>query len=349
VDDFDYDLPEDLIAQEPLARRDESRLLVLRRAGGLAHHTFGELPSLLQPGDLLVLNDTRVLPARFFCRRVTGGLIEGLYLQPGAEGAWEVMLRNASRCRPGEQLSIEGRDGQLLELLDRCGGGRWRVRPLPEVDAAELLEGIGIMPLPPYIRRDGEDRPADRQRYQTVYARRSGAVAAPTAGLHFTEALLARLAERDIRTAHVTLHVGPGSFAPVTANDVAEHDMHSETYELSAETCRTVTEAKSAGRRIVAVGTTSVRVIETVARDHGGSLVAATGSTKLFVYPPAEFHVVDALITNFHLPRSTLLMLVAAFCDPGGTGGRAMILDAYDEAAQHRYRFYSYGDAMLIL
>jgi S-adenosylmethionine:tRNA ribosyltransferase-isomerase len=348
VSDFDYDLPEALIAQEPLERRDESRLLVLHRGQGTEHHRFSELPELLRPGDLLVLNNTRVLPARFYCRRETGGRIEGLYLEASEDGTWNVLLRNASRCGSGEVLAFEGHDRQRLKIVERLGGGTWRVQPLPKADPAELLEAVGIMPLPPYIRRNGEDRPADRQRYQTVYASRAGAVAAPTAGLHFTDELLERLADREIGTAHVTLHVGPGTFAPVKVEDVVDHDMHSETYELTAEAAEAIMAARQAGRRIVAVGTTSVRVLETIAGRHGGSLVPAQGSTRLFLYPPATFHIVDALVTNFHLPKSTLLMLVAALCDPGGFAGREMVLSAYREAVEQRYRFYSYGDAMLI-
>lgn len=348
VSDFDYHLPDELIAQTPLSHRDESRLLRVGRDGALGHHRFRELSALLRAGDLLVVNDTRVLPARFFCRRETGGAVEGLFLHRDAGEAWQVMLRNASRCKVGERLALEGKAEHDLELLERCGKGVWRVRPEPAASPEDLLGEVGITPLPPYIHRDGEDRPEDIERYQTVYASKAGAVAAPTAGLHFTDALLAELADRAIHTVRVTLHVGPGTFAPVKADDPAEHDMHSETYELSADAAETIMAAKAAGRRIVAVGTTSVRVLESVARSHGGRLAASTGQTKLFLYPPADFHIVDALITNFHLPRSTLLMLVSAFCDPGGTGGRELILRAYNEAVRQRYRFYSYGDAMLI-
>jgi S-adenosylmethionine:tRNA ribosyltransferase-isomerase len=382
ISDFTYDLPERLIAQQPLARRDESRLMVVSRTGGIGHRAFSDLPDLLRPDDVLVLNDTRVLPARFFCRRDTGGRIEGLFLAQCEGGIWRVMLRNAGRRRPGERLSVDGRAGQRMELVENLDRGEWRVRPLPAVEPEELLDEVGITPLPPYIRRKAETSAAqvsergaapaaprqdadrgpegaaeqvlrrapidDRQRYQTVYAREPGAVAAPTAGLHFTDELLRRLADGGIDIHRVTLHVGAGTFAPVQAENPADHDMHSETYELSAETAEAVAAAKSAGRRIVAVGTTSVRVLETVAREHDGQIAAARGSTKLFLYPPADFHVVDALITNFHLPKSTLLMLVAAFCDPGGTAGRQRILDAYRDAVARDYRFFSYGDAMLI-
>ncbi len=348
VGDFDYDLPERLIAQTPLERRDESRLMHVRRDGRLGHCRFSNLPELLTPGDVLVVNDTRVLPARFFCRRETGGRVEGLFLQCDADGTWQAMLRNASRCKPGERLAIEGRPNQHVELLETLGRGVWRLRPDPQADPETLLGEVGITPLPPYIRRDNGEQPEDTTRYQTVYASKAGAVAAPTAGLHFTDELLATLAEKDIRTARVTLHVGPGTFAPVKVDDPDEHDMHSETYELTPQAAETLNAAKAAHRRIVAVGTTSVRVLESIARNHGGKLAPETGSTKLFLYPPAEFHQVDALITNFHLPRSTLLMLVAAFCDPGGTKGRDLILHAYRQAITEGYRFYSYGDAMLI-
>lgn len=353
--DFDYPLPAELIAQRPIARRDQSRLMILRRAEHRwRHHTFAELPSLLRPGDLMVLNDTRVVPARFFCRRESGGKIEGLFLRTVAEGRWEVLLRNAGRCRIGETLRVAGAGGEAeLELLERHADGLWHVGPRPVRPAAEVLADVGRTPLPPYIRRPAEpDRPGDmepldRDRYQTVYAARDGAVAAPTAGLHFTRAVLADLAARGVETVRVTLHVGLGTFQPVKTEDLAAHRMHAEWYELPGEAAEALNAARAAGRRIVAVGTTSVRVLETAAAD-GGPLGARRGWTDLFLHPPAEFRVVGALITNFHLPRSTLLMLVAAFCDPGGTTGVRTILDAYAEAVRLRYRFYSYGDAMLI-
>lgn len=352
--DFDYPLPPEFIAQEPLPGRDESRLMVLRRpTAGLAHHVFAELPDLLGPGDLLVLNDTRVIPAKFFCRRRTGAKIEGLFLREPSPGQWEVLLKNAGRCRPDETIDLVAPDAVELVLRQRRGQGRWLVDVRPARPAAEILAAAGRTPLPPYIHRSADPaqpdahEPADRARYQTVYAARDGAVAAPTAGLHFTESVLAELAGRGVATARVTLHVALGTFAPVKGDDLASHRMHSEWYELPAAAAEAVNDARSAGRRIVAVGTTSVRVLESAA-DAAGSVRAAEGWTDLFLYPPADFRAVDALITNFHLPRSTLLMLVAAFCSPGSTAGLRMILDAYAEAVRARYRFYSYGDAMLI-
>ena len=353
--DFDYPLDGDLIAQEPLAQRDCSRLMVLsRRDGSRAHHVFAELPSLLRPGDLLVLNDTRVVPARFFCRRKTGGKIEGLFLRSVSPGTWEVLLRNAGRCRIGERIALATAAERIeLVLQEALGEGAWRVGVAPPRPAAEVLAQAGRTPLPPYIRREAApDRPPateaeDRRRYQTVYAARDGAVAAPTAGLHFTERLFEGLAERGVETARVTLHVGLGTFAPVKSEDLAAHAMHREWHELPAAAATALNAARAEGRRIVAVGTTSVRVLES-AVGPAGRFGAASGWTDIFIYPPAEFRATDALITNFHLPRSTLVMLVAAFCCPGGTDGVRMILGAYADAVRRRYRFYSYGDAMLI-
>jgi len=350
--DFSYTLPPERIAQQPAARRDASRLMVLHRAERRwEHRRFGELPGLLRAGDLLVLNDTRVIPARFTARRASGGQVEGLFLREEG-GVWEVMLRNAGRCRSGEALAVEGTPETQLELVAREGGGCWRVRPRPAVAAADLLARVGRTPLPPYIRRPaGAEAPDDRQRYQTVYAARDGAVAAPTAGLHFTEALLAELGAAGVHTVRVTLHVGLGTFAPVQAEDLAAHRMHAEWYDLPSEAAERVNAARRQGRRVVAVGTTSVRVLESAARaaaEPGGPVQAARGWTDLFLYPPADFHVVDALVTNFHLPRSTLLMLAAAFCAPGRTDGTPLLLEAYADAVRQQYRFYSYGDAMLI-
>ena len=355
TNDFDFHLPGELIAQQPADRRDASRLLVLDRAtGGLAHRAFADLPDQLQRGDLLVLNDTRVIPARFFCRRATGGRIEGLFLRelPGSE--WEVMLKGASRCRPGESLSLDGANNVKLTLIENCGAGQWRLMVAPAAPAVELLERVGQTPLPPYIRRaDASQEALDRPRYQTVYADRPGAVAAPTAGLHFTDEVFARLSDRGVETTRLTLHVGAGTFLPVTADRLADHEMHAEWYDLPAAVAEAVSSARAAGRRVIAVGTTSVRLLETVARDQRPAdrrqpLLPATGWTDIFIYPPADFLAVDALITNFHLPRSTLLMLVAALCSPGSTAGIATILAAYAEAVRQEYRFFSYGDAMLI-
>ena len=346
--DFDYPLPPELVAQQPLERRDRSRLMVLRRAGGVVeHHVFAELPALLRSGDVLVINDTRVVPARFFARRATGGAIEGLFLGEAEPGRWEAMLKNAGKCSPGERLGIEGAPDAHLVLQANLGGGRWTMQLDPPQPAGDILEKVGAAPLPPYIRRERRVDQADRKRYQTVYAARAGAVAAPTAGLHFTESLLGELASAGIQTVNVTLHVGLGTFAPVKADRLEEHQMHTERYELSAPAAKALNAARAEGRRIVAVGTTSVRVLETTA-DAEGRFVPAVGQTDIFIRPPHEFRAVDAMITNFHLPRSTLLMLVAAFCGPGSCQGVKMILDAYAKAVAAGYRFYSYGDAMLI-
>ena len=349
AEDFDYVLPAELVAQRPAEPRDSSGLMVLdRSAGRRDHRRFTDLPELLQAGDLLVVNDTQVIPARFECRRPSGGRIEGLFLREGDPGQWIVMLKGASRCRLGEELAITGADDARMTLSERQGEGVWRVEVGGGESPAALLERVGRTPLPPYIRRPGEmDDSDDRQSYQTIYAARPGAVAAPTAGLHFTERVTAALAAKGVETAKVTLHVGLGTFAPVKVDKLADHTMHSEWWQMSADAARAVRAAKDDGRRVIAVGTTSVRVVE--AASAGGAFEAGDGWTDLFLYPPADFRVVDALLTNFHLPRSTLLMLVAAFCSPGAEDGLGMILDAYAEAVRERYRFYSYGDAMLIL
>lgn len=348
--DFSYELPEHLIAQRPAADRQSSRLLHLVRSGTrLKDHVFSALPELLRPGDLLVLNDTRVLPARFFARRSTGGKIEGLFLHVEPDGNWRVMLRGADRCREGEKLNLDTLND--LVLVHRLEGGHWLVRVEPEAPPAQVLARVGHTPLPHYIHRgpgevDSAAEAADRQSYQTVYARVDGAVAAPTAGLHFTTQMLEQLGRRGVGKTFVTLHVGPGTFQPVKADTLAQHRMHREWYELPDSTVERIAQARAAGGRVVAVGTTVVRVLETCARS--GPLAPHSGWTDLFLYPPADFAVVDALITNFHLPASTLLMLVAAFCAPGRTDGREQILAAYRHAVQQGYRFYSYGDAMLI-
>ncbi|MFP4354467.1 MAG: tRNA preQ1(34) S-adenosylmethionine ribosyltransferase-isomerase QueA [Phycisphaerae bacterium] len=353
VDAFDFDLPADRIAQQPLKRRDASRLMHLDRSRSTpADHRFSDLPDLLCPGDLLVVNNTRVIPARFTARRASGGRIEGLYLQTDPQGQWELMLKGANRCRPGEALELAGSETVRLVLGQNLGKGRWLARPEPPAEAAELLEQIGAAPLPPYIRRPGPDRAADEQveqdksRYQTVFSQRPGAVAAPTAGLHFTPELLERLAQRGIERTSVTLHVGLGTFLPVKASTAEQHEMHAEWYELSESAAAAVDRTKQAGRRVVAVGTTSVRVLETVAST--GPIRPETGQSRIYIYPPAEFHCVDAMITNFHLPRSTLLMLVSAFVSPGSCDGIVRTLAAYRRAVETGYRFYSYGDAMLI-
>ena len=347
--DFDYDLPKELIAQAPVSPPDRSRMLVLDRATGTcSHRMFADLPELLAPADGLVVNDTRVVPARFDCRRQTGGRVEGLFLRQHAPGRWEVMLQGAGRCKVGEALSLCGAGEATVTLRASGGQGVWEVDVTPAVEAEELLGRVGRTPLPPYIRRPGPmDESADRVAYQTMFAARAGAVAAPTAGLHFTDAVTDALRAKGIEFATVTLHVGLGTFAPVKTEALADHEMHSEWYELTQSQADRIGGVRARGGRIVAVGTTSVRVLETAGAT--GTLTVGQGWTELFIRPPWPFHVVDAMVTNFHLPRSTLLMLVAAFCAPGSTGGVEMILNAYAQAVDRRYRFYSYGDAMLIL
>jgi len=341
-----YDLPPERIAQTPAVRRDASRLLVLdRRTGGRRHERFDRLVSLLPDRCLLVLNDTQVLPARLRLRRRTGGRIEGLFLRESVPGVWEVMLTGARRLKVGEELVIEG-SGRRLRMLGRVESGIWRVEPIPGGDAHDILAECGRTPLPPYIRRPehpaAREAARDARRYQTLYARRPGAVAAPTAGLHFTPGMFRRLAAVGIETVRVTLHVGVGTFTPIRCEDLTDHEMHGEWYECSPEAAGAINAAREAGRPIVAVGTTSVRVLESCA-DGVGRIESGSGWTRLFIYPPYRFRVIDGLLTNFHLPGSTLLAMVFAFA------GRERILAAYNDAVERKYRFYSFGDAMLIV
>ncbi|MBY0513578.1 MAG: tRNA preQ1(34) S-adenosylmethionine ribosyltransferase-isomerase QueA [Gemmataceae bacterium] len=338
---FDYHLPDDLIAQQPAARRDESRLLVVRRATGeLAHHTFRDLPELLAPADLLVLNDTKVLPARLVGRREkTGGKWEGLFLRRAPDGLWELLAQTRGYPEVGEAVVTE--PGPLrLVLRGRTPDRHWLVAPDPPGDPADLLGRFGHIPLPPYIRK-GRAADADADRYQTVFADRAGSVAAPTAGLHFTPELLARIANRGVGTARVTLHVGLGTFEPVKAADPTTHPIHAEWCEVGRDTAAAVATCKARGGRVVAVGTTTTRTLESAARS--GTVEPFAGETALFIHPPFQFRAVDALVTNFHLPRTTLLLLVGAFAGPD------LLRRAYEAAIRERYRFYSYGDAMLVV
>jgi S-adenosylmethionine:tRNA ribosyltransferase-isomerase len=343
-DFFDYDLPSHLIAQEPAPERDRSRLMVVRRAEGtIAHHIFTDLPDLLTPGDLLILNDTRVVPARLIGRRArTGGKWEGLFLRETPDGLWELMSQTRGRLVEGETVVVEP-GGLQLTLVHKTPERRWLARPHEPGPAFDLLLRHGQVPLPPYVRK-GRASAADAERYQTVYARQPGAVAAPTAGLHFTPGVFRRLDERGIGRAFVTLHVGEGTFAPIQTDDVTRHRMHREWGELPAATAEAVAACRSRGGRVVAVGTTSVRVLETAS---GGcqppEIRPWSGETELFIYPPYPFQLVDALVTNFHLPRTSLLCLVGAFA------GVELIRRAYSTAIAEGYRFYSYGDAMAIL
>lgn len=343
---LNYNLPPELIAQQPASVRSDSRLLVLRRSGGeIIDSQFSKLGDFLSPGDCLVLNDTKVLPARFFARRDSGAKLEGLFLAETDDGIWTAYIKGARKIKSGEIIflrDIQKEDFCEAVLLEKLDGGKCRLALKVQADAQTVLDRIGFPPLPPYIRRDDDPNKAeiDKQRYQTVYARNAGAVAAPTAGLHFTESLIERLKQIDIRFAKITLHVGAGTFKPVTAENIEEHRIHQERFSIDEENVGIINEAKNKGGRIIPVGTTSTRVLETVA---DGSLVkAAGGITDLFIKPGYEFKITDAMITNFHLPKSTLLALVSTFA------GLERILSAYDHAIEQRYRFYSYGDAMLI-
>jgi S-adenosylmethionine:tRNA ribosyltransferase-isomerase len=339
---FDYRLPREAIAQQPLPRRDDSRLMLLeRRTGAVRHHVFRDLPDLLSPGDLLVVNRSRVFPARLLGRRATGGSVEILLLRPQEAGVWEALVRPGARLRPGTRVDIsEGLCAWVESGPQGSSGARLLRLEARDGDVAGAVERLGTTPLPPYIKRAATD--ADRDRYQTVYARESGSVAAPTAGLHFTSELLACLEERGIDVAELVLHVGPGTFLPVRVDRVEEHRVDPEPYVVPEAAAAAVDRTRAGGGRVVAVGTTSARVLETVARDDG-TLVAGSGETGLTIVPPFRFRTVDALLTNFHLPRSSLLMLVCAF------GGREYVLRAYDQAVRSGYRFYSYGDAMLLV
>jgi len=356
VADFDYDLPEDRIAQRPVEPRDAARLLVHRIARDETEHAqVRDLPAILREGDLLVVNDTRVRPARLLGRRASAGAVELLVLGPGVPpGRWRALVRPAKRIAPGETLELEG-GAVLARACERLPGPDGRPGPAwsfeifdpaaPERTVADLLEVFGRVPLPPYIRREAAEdprSPADRTWYQTVYARVPGAVAAPTAGLHLTSALLDRLAERGVARTAVTLHVGPGTFQPVSADRVEDHAMHAEEYAVPEEAVDAVAKTRARGGRVIAVGTTSARTLES-RRDPAGGIRSGSGETSLFIAPGYAFGVVDGLLTNFHLPRSTLLMLVSALA------GRERVLRLYAEAMASGYRFYSYGDAMLLL
>lgn len=338
---YDYDLPPELVAQRPAERRADSRLLVLDRGSGATTHArFREIGSFLWAGDCLVLNDTRVFPARLLGRLPTGGRVELLLLRPLGEGDWECLARPTSKLRPGRVLRFGEEPWIEAEVRERLPEpGQLRVRLTSPCPLIEALDAVGHIPLPPYIQRP--DDALDRGRYQTVYAEHEGSVAAPTAGLHFEDELLADLASSGVRVARVTLHVGLGTFRPISAERVEDHTMHEEHYHIPEASARLIAETRAAGGRVVAVGTTVVRTLETAAREDG-RLRAGEGDTRLFIRPGFEFQAVDALVTNFHLPRSSLLVLVSAFA------GREHVLAAYREAVAERYRFFSYGDAMLL-
>lgn len=343
TDDFDFDLPEELIAQEPLAQRDQSRLMVLDRSQEtIAHRSFFELPELLHEGDVLVLNDSRVFPARLHGHKPTGGRVEVLLLNPlpAEEGGavWEAMTRGSVR----EGTPVEFSGDVRARILDRAGSHTWKVQFSVEPDALQsFIDAQGETPIPPYITETGLSEQELRERYQNVYARERGSAAAPTAGLHFTPEVFESLAARGVQIERVTLHVGLGTFAPVKSDDIAGHDMHSEFAQVSEATASALNAARRAGRRVIAVGTTSVRTLETFTTD--GVTRAGQEWTNIFITPGHEFQGIDAMITNFHTPRSTLLMLVAAFA------GFDFTKTAYAEAVHRKYRFYSFGDSMIVL
>ena len=337
TDMFDYELPKEFIAQTPAEPRDHSKLLVYeRQTDAVRHRHFYNLPEYLRAGDVLVINETRVLPARLMGRRETGGVIELLLLNRREKDIWETLARPGRRIRPGDRLVFsEGLSADVLESLE--DGGRLVLFNYDGV-FEEILDALGQMPLPPYIT----ERLENKERYQTVYSKETGSAAAPTAGLHFTPELLNKIREMGVKIVPVLLHVGLGTFRPVKVRDVAEHKMHSEYYSLSPQAADAINKAKASGGRIISVGTTSTRVLETVCGEDG-VIRARTGWTDIFIYPGYKFKCVDCLITNFHLPQSTLLMLVSAFCS------REKILEIYEEAKKEDYRFFSFGDAMLII
>jgi S-adenosylmethionine:tRNA ribosyltransferase-isomerase len=348
IDDYDYALPEDLVAQVPAKRRGQSRLMHLcRRSGRITHRTFDELAELLGSGDLLVVNNTRVIPGRLVGHKPSGGRVEVLILdyaqsiqQPLVDGSMgcRCLVKASKPPAKGSRLRFE--QGLWAEVLSRRDGV-YQLRFSPGRDFTQLVRTIGQVPLPPYIKRGQGSLFDDRSAYQTVYARNDGAIAAPTAGLHFSEALLAQLRQQGVQMVEITLHVGYGTFLPVRVNDIREHRMHSEWFSIPAEAAAALNAARAAGKRIVCVGTTTVRTLEFMA-DASGWIRSGLGACDLFIYAGYRFKVVDAMITNFHLPQSTLLMLVSAFT------GRQQILAAYTEAIMQRYRFFSYGDAMFI-
>ncbi len=363
LDQYDYELPKELVAQAPLNRREDARLLVVdRRRQSIEHSHVRDLPEILDPADCLVLNDTKVIPARLVGYRTdTGGRWEGLFLDADKKGFWRVMSKTRGKLAAAESITLvdaQGHDDLRLQLVDKRDEGVWVVKPESDEDMLTLLDRIGRVPLPPYIRK-GEMVDADRENYQTIFARAPGAIAAPTAGLHFTERLLRKLKEQGTTLCRLTLHVGAGTFRPISSDVLAEHKMHSEWGCIDEETAQTINDCRLRGGRIVAVGTTSTRLLETAASVSGDacrrdkvsgdacrrvtSLRPFRGQTDLFIRPPYSFRAVDVLMTNFHLPKTTLLILVRTF------GGDDLIRRAYEEAVREEYRFYSYGDAMIVL
>ena len=336
--DFDYDYPRELIAQRPLPDRGESRLLILRRATGqMDHGSFADFVTLPDPGDVVVVNESRVIRARLIGIRDNGREAEVLLVHPEPDGTWLAMVHPGGKLKCGRTVRFGNHC--IAEVVDVVGGGLRKVRFSGILSLDEMMQQFGKVPLPPYIEREPDA--VDQDRYQTVYARTDGSVAAPTAGLHFTPETLSRLSERQVAIVPIVLHVGPGTFKPVDKEDLTDHPMHAEWFTVSSDAVATIKQAKESGRRVWAIGTTSARVLETMADRN--ALQAMSGWTSLFIYPPYEFRLVDALLTNFHLPRSTLLMLVSAFA------GYELTMQGYHEAVRLRYRLYSYGDAMVVL
>lgn len=352
--DFDYPLPPDLIAQKPAAERDHSRLLLLDRA--TQQHRHGVFPDLLdnlQSGDLLVLNNSKVIPARLSGVKETGGVVEILLLEESAKNEWWCLLKPGKRVRPGIQLRLTSPNEQRTDIIataqKKNDEGHCLLSFTGTENILKSVETIGLLPLPPYIQRNFNDtQNNDYERYQTVFAQNPGSVAAPTAGLHFTSEFLDRARAKGVEIAEITLHVGLGTFLPVKSDNILEHKMHSERFSVSNETAKAVNQAKQEGRRVIAIGTTTVRVLESVAANNDGKLIPTNDRTSIFIYPPCDFRMIDGLLTNFHLPKSTLLMLVSAFASPGKLDGRAFMLQSYAEAVREKYRFFSYGDAMFI-
>ncbi len=352
--DFDYSLPPELIAQRPTPNRDQSRLLMLNReSGNVSHRNFRDLSEFLKSGDVLVLNNSRVIPARLRgANEKTGGQFEVLLIAEVSKNNWWAMVRPGKKAQLGTKIQIlnaERKPSEIFATVKEINSeGHRRLEFHGTENILDNLDALGEIPLPPYIERE-KISDEDKDRYQTVFAATAGSVAAPTAGLHFTKKMLSELETRGVKICFVTLHVGLGTFAPVKSDELSDHNMHEERFSLSEETAKIINVAKAENRRVIAVGTTSVRVLESVAQKNDGKLIAGNGTTKIFIYPPFHFKIVDALVTNFHLPRSTLLMLVSAFASPGEIRGREIILSAYQKAIEERYRFFSYGDAMFII
>ncbi len=340
IEEFDYHLPTSLIAQYPSPQRGETSLMILhRRTDVIEHQAFQDIFAYLNPGDLLVMNNTRVLPARLIGKKETGGRIEMLLIPSwnGMKGEWEALMKSSGKLKRGARIQFEqGLGVEVEEVKD----GKGKVRFSYQGEVVDILKKIGHIPLPPYIRR--KDEPLDRDRYQTIFAERDGSIAAPTAGLHFTPSLLQSLKDKRVHTTTITLHIGIGTFAPVKVRDIEDHKMEAEWIEISEKTAREIEETKTRGGKIIAVGTTTTRALESFSNGNGG-VRPGKGMTSLFIYPPYRFRVIDGLVTNFHLPKSTLIMLVSAFA------GKELLMKAYQEAIDRKYRFYSYGDAMLIL